>query len=162
PAIIYKRQRTTYLKALARADKGDPGPLGEIWARAILENLTRFVMPAVAGDVKLLPLEALATKDLSAVALRAAARRGGLVARCRADVVPRGSRRRIRTSSTRALARWQRRASRDDRGDRHRRGRRQPVRDLPAEHRAAVLALRVSAGRAALVRHPADALRRHH
>jgi len=81
PAIIYKRQRAQYLKALARADKGDAGPIGEIWARAILDNLMRFVLPAVAGTVKLLPLEALATKDLSVVALRAAARRGALAAR---------------------------------------------------------------------------------
>jgi len=81
PAIIYKRQRAQYLKALARTDKGDVGPMGEIWARAILDNLMRFVFPAVAGTVKLLPLEALATNDLSAVALRAAARRGVLSAK---------------------------------------------------------------------------------
>jgi hypothetical protein len=80
PAIIYKRQRPAYLKALARADRGDVAPIGEIWARAILESLMRFVLPAVAGDVKLLPLEALVTKEMSAVALRAAARRGALVA----------------------------------------------------------------------------------
>ncbi len=75
PGIIYKRQRAQYLKALARADDGDAGPIGEIWARAILDNLMRFVLPAVAGDVKLLPLDALATKGMSATALRAAARR---------------------------------------------------------------------------------------
>lgn len=80
PAIVYKRQRPQYLRALARADAGDTGPVGEIWARAILENLMRFVLPAVAGDVKLLPLEALANKDLSVIALRAAARRGALKA----------------------------------------------------------------------------------
>lgn len=81
PAIIYKRQRSRYLKALARADKGDAGALGEILARAILDNLMRFILPAVAGDVKLLPLEALATRAQSAVALRAAARRGALKAK---------------------------------------------------------------------------------
>lgn len=78
PGIIYKGQRPQYLRALARSDAGDPGPIGEIWARAILDSLVRFVFPAVAGEVKLLPLEALATTDLSAVALRAAARRGAL------------------------------------------------------------------------------------
>jgi fido (protein-threonine AMPylation protein) len=83
PAIIYKRQRVQYLKALARADTGDPAPVGEMWARAILDNLMRFVLPAVAGTVKLLPLEALATKEINAVALRAAARRGVLTARRR-------------------------------------------------------------------------------
>jgi len=59
--------------------------VGEIWARAILDNLMRFVLPAVAGDVKLLPLEALAKKDLSVVALRAAARRGVLRAQRHAN-----------------------------------------------------------------------------
>lgn len=81
PAIIYKRQRAQYLKALSKADKGDTGPVGEIFARAILDNLMRFVLPGVAGPVRLLPLEALATKEHSAVALRAAARRGALAAR---------------------------------------------------------------------------------
>ena len=80
PAIIYKSQRAQYHKALSRADKGDTGPVGEILARAILDNLMRFVLPGVAGPVKLLPLEALATKDHSAVSLRAAARRGALKA----------------------------------------------------------------------------------
>ncbi|MDQ2952594.1 MAG: Fic family protein [Chloroflexota bacterium] len=80
PGIIYKRQRTQYLKALLRADRGDAGPIGEIWARAILDNLMRFVLPAVAGNVKLLPLEALATIGMSATALRAAARRRTLLA----------------------------------------------------------------------------------
>jgi hypothetical protein len=83
PGIIYKRQRKQYLKALARADEGDPAGVGEMWARAILDNLMRFVLPAVAGDVKLLPLEALATTEINAVALRAAARRGALTAQKR-------------------------------------------------------------------------------
>jgi len=41
----------------------------------------RFVLPGVAGPVKLLPLEALVTKEHSAVSLRTAARRGALMAR---------------------------------------------------------------------------------
>jgi len=85
PAIIYKRQRAQYLKALARADSGDPAPIGEIWARAILDNLMRFVLPAVAGNVKLLPLEALTGSGLSVVALRHAARRGALTAKRQAN-----------------------------------------------------------------------------
>lgn len=80
PAIIYKRQRAQYLMALSKADRGDTGPVGEILARAIHENLMRFVLPGVAGPVKLLPLEALAAKDLSALSLQAAARRGALKA----------------------------------------------------------------------------------
>lgn len=80
PAIILKRRRDRYLDALNRADRGDPGPLGEIIARAVLDNLSRFVLPAVAGPAKLVPLEALAAKDLSVVALRNAARRSRLKA----------------------------------------------------------------------------------
>jgi len=80
PAIIQKRLRDRYLEALDRADRGDPGPLGEIIARAVLENLSRFVLPAVAGPAKLVPLESLASKDLSVVALRNAAQRSRLKA----------------------------------------------------------------------------------
>lgn len=80
PAIIYKHERTTYLKALRRADDGEPGPLGEFIARAILDNLYKFVMPAVAGPARLVPIAALATKDIDANALRTAAVRGRLQA----------------------------------------------------------------------------------
>ena len=78
PAVIYKRERAWYLRALSKADQGDPGPLGEMFARAVLDNLMRFVLPAVAGPARLVPLEALTTPDLSAVALRNAAERGRL------------------------------------------------------------------------------------
>jgi len=78
PAIIHKRDRSRYLEALGRADTGDAGPLGEIIARAITENVTRFIIPAVAGPAKLVPLESLAQQDLGVVALRAAAERGRL------------------------------------------------------------------------------------
>ncbi|MGH7759857.1 MAG: Fic family protein [Candidatus Dormibacteraceae bacterium] len=84
PAIIQKRLRDRYLEALNRADRGDPGPMGEIIARAVLDNLSRFVLPAVAGPAKLVPLEALANKDLSLRALRNAAQRSRLKA-IRAD-----------------------------------------------------------------------------
>jgi Uncharacterized conserved protein len=40
PAIIQKRQRERYLKALAQADRSDAGPLGELIARAVIDNLT--------------------------------------------------------------------------------------------------------------------------
>jgi len=80
PAIIYKRQRSEYLRALRRADDNDPGLLGELIARAILDNLYRFVVPAVAGPARLVPLAALANKDIGADALRTAAIRGRLQA----------------------------------------------------------------------------------
>lgn len=87
PAIIYKRERPRYLEALRKADQGDEGPLGELFARAVLDNLMRFVIPAVAGPAKLVPLEALATTDLSVIALRNAAERG----RLRAQRTPAGT-----------------------------------------------------------------------
>ena len=80
PAIIYKRQRTEYLRALQRADDGEPGLLGELLARAILDNLYRFVVPAVAGPARLVPLAALANAEIAADALRTAAIRGRLQA----------------------------------------------------------------------------------
>lgn len=85
PAIIYKGNRTRYLAALRRADQGDFGPLGEFLARAILDNLYKFVVPAIAGPARLVPLPALATKKLSANALRVAAVRGRLKAMKAAD-----------------------------------------------------------------------------
>jgi len=80
PAIIYKRQRAEYLRALQRADVGDAGLLGELIARAILDNLYRFVVPAVAGPARLVPLAALATEQIGTDALRTAAVRGRLQA----------------------------------------------------------------------------------
>jgi hypothetical protein len=85
PAIIYKGDRSRYLAALHRADGGDPGPLGELLARAVLDNLYKFVVPAIAGPARLVPLPALATDLLSANALRVAAVRGRLKAAKAAD-----------------------------------------------------------------------------
>lgn len=81
PAVIQKKERTQYLKALDRSDHGDNGPLGELLARAVLDNLMRFLLPAIAGEVKLLPLEALADRTVSVGALRQAAERERLVAK---------------------------------------------------------------------------------
>ena len=85
PVIIYKGDRARYLAALRHADEGDHGPLGELLARAILGNLHRFVVPAIAGPARLVPLPALATPQLSADALRVAATRGRLNASKAAD-----------------------------------------------------------------------------
>lgn len=76
PVIVLKQQRPTYLAALAKADDGDPGPLGEIVARAITDNLNRFIIPSVAGPARMVPLAALVSPAISLNALRAAARRG--------------------------------------------------------------------------------------
>ncbi len=92
PAIIYKRQRSQYLAALRRADAGDHGALGELLARAILDNLYRFVVPAIAGPARLVPLAALANEKIGAPALRTAAGRGRLQAVRGADGEWRSSR----------------------------------------------------------------------
>jgi hypothetical protein len=92
PAVVYKKQRDRYLRGLRRADQGDPGALGELLARAILDNLYRFVVPAVAGPARLVPLAALATKRVDAGALRTAAVRGRLQATKGADGQWRSSR----------------------------------------------------------------------
>lgn len=93
PAIIYKRDRPRYLAALHRADGGDSGTLGQLFAHAILDNLYRFVVPAVAGPARLVPLAALADKKVSANALRVAAIRGRLRAQRGSDGQWRSSRR---------------------------------------------------------------------
>jgi cell filamentation protein, protein adenylyltransferase len=85
PAIIFKRQRADYLRALRRADAGEPGLLGELLARAILDNLYKFVVPAIAGPAHLVLIDALQTDDLDANALRVAAVRGRLQATKGAD-----------------------------------------------------------------------------
>lgn len=78
PVIILKRQRPTYLSAMVAADRGEHGPLGELLARAMIDNLNRFILPSVAGPARLVPLPALADDDITLIALRAAARRGRL------------------------------------------------------------------------------------
>jgi Fic family protein len=92
PVIIFKRQRLSYLAALQRADVGDNGALGELIARAMYDNLNRFIVPNVAGPARLVPLVALASPDLSLEALRHAARRGRLDAVQGSDGIWRSSR----------------------------------------------------------------------
>jgi hypothetical protein len=85
PAIIFKGDRRRYLAALESADQDDHGPLAELLARAILDNLHKFVVPAIAGPSRLVPLPALASERISANALRVAATRGRLQASNAAD-----------------------------------------------------------------------------
>ncbi len=44
PVVILKEQRAGYLRAMQQADKGDVGPLGEIIARGMIDNLNRFII----------------------------------------------------------------------------------------------------------------------
>lgn len=82
PAIIFKNERTKYLTAMRKADAGDYGPLGEVIARAVTNNLYKFVVPAVAGPARLVPLASLSDTmaGVTLTALRAAAERGRLKA----------------------------------------------------------------------------------
>lgn len=95
PVIILKRQREAYLTAMQRADAGDYGARGELIARAMYDNLNRFIVPNVAGPARFVPLPALVTKDLSLTALRHAARRGRVEAVQGADGVWRSSRKAV-------------------------------------------------------------------
>ena len=85
PAIIYKKDRAKYLRGLDRADRGDPSPLGELVARAVTHGIDRFLLPALAGPQRLVPITALADTHLSVIALRRAAERGRLRALRRSD-----------------------------------------------------------------------------
>lgn len=78
PAIVLKRDRTRYLAALRRADAGDPGSLAELLARAVKRSIDRFLLPALAGPLRLVPISALADARLSHNALLTAAKRGRL------------------------------------------------------------------------------------
>lgn len=80
PAIIFKSERLKYLNAMRKADAGDCGPQGEHIARAVTNHLYRFVVPAIAGSSRLVPLASLANGEggPSAAALRVAAQRGRL------------------------------------------------------------------------------------
>jgi Fic/DOC family len=62
PAVIAKARRPRYLRGLALADGGNPDPLTEVVARAVSGTLTRFLMPALAGEAKLVPLSTLAAR----------------------------------------------------------------------------------------------------
>jgi len=78
PAVIRKRGRESYLTAMRRADRDEFAPLAEIIARAVKESLDRFLLPNLAGPVKLMPLSALERPGLSMRGLRAAADKGTL------------------------------------------------------------------------------------
>jgi len=95
PIIVLKQQRPAYLAAMQRADSGDFGPLGEILARAMYDNLNRFIVPSLAGPARLVPLAALVDKELSLAALRQAAQRGRLDAIQGTDGIWRSSRKAV-------------------------------------------------------------------
>ncbi len=95
PIIVLKKQRAQYLGAMQKADSGDFGQLGELLARAMYDNLNRFIVPNVAGPARMVPLAALVDNDFSLAALRQAAQRGRLAAVQGADGVWRSSRRAV-------------------------------------------------------------------
>jgi Fic/DOC family len=95
PVIIFKRQRSAYLIAMQRADGGDYGALGELIARAMYDNLNRFIVPNIAGPARMVPLAALADEEFTMIALRRAAQRGRLDAVQGSDGIWRSSRKAV-------------------------------------------------------------------
>jgi hypothetical protein len=95
PVIIFKRQRSAYLTAMQRADGGEARALGELIARAMYDNLNKFIVPNVAGPARMVPLAALADEELTVIALRRAAQRGRLGAMQGPDGIWRSSRRAV-------------------------------------------------------------------
>jgi Fic family protein len=95
PVVIFKRQRDAYLAAMQRADREDYGALGELIARAMYDNLNRFIVPNVAGPARMVPLAALVDEHFTLAALRQAAQRGRLDAVQGADGIWRSSRKAV-------------------------------------------------------------------
>ena len=95
PVIVLKQQRQSYLTAMQKADSGDYGPLGELLALAMYDNLNRFIVPSLAGPARLVPLAALVSDDFSIAALRQAAQRGRLDAVQGSDGIWRSSRKAV-------------------------------------------------------------------
>jgi hypothetical protein len=95
PVVVFKRQRNAHLAAMQRADRDDFGALGELIARAMYDNLNRFIVPNVAGPARLVPLAALVDEQFTLPALRQAAQRGRLDAVQGADGVWRSSRKAV-------------------------------------------------------------------
>jgi hypothetical protein len=69
------------LLALQKADTGVYGPFGEFLARAMLDTLNKFLVPALAGPHRQVPIAALTDPTVTLRALRDAASRGRLKAR---------------------------------------------------------------------------------
>jgi fido (protein-threonine AMPylation protein) len=78
PAIILKARRVQHIKALSQADKGNYVPLAEIIAKAVRDNVDRFIVPSFAQNPDWVSLDSLVTKQMSYRALRQAAYRGRL------------------------------------------------------------------------------------
>jgi len=55
---------TAYLAAMQKADVGEYGPLGELLARAMYDNLNRFIVPNLAGPARIVPLASMVNNDL--------------------------------------------------------------------------------------------------
>jgi fido (protein-threonine AMPylation protein) len=79
PAVIQAKQRSRYLQTLRAADEGNPHPLAEVIARSVSDTLSRFLIPKLAGEAKLVPLSALAAQGpYSSVYLRQLVLKGRL------------------------------------------------------------------------------------
>ena len=85
PAIIYRGIRSRYLDALRRADTVTRVRWGEFLARAVLDNLYKFVVPAVAGPARMVPLPAPGDAGIVGQCVASSGHRGRLKAAKAAD-----------------------------------------------------------------------------
>lgn len=80
PAIILRQRRKMYLAALKACDHGDPGPLCETIASAVITTLKTTIFPCITGPGRYVLLSVLADGEFSSSRLSEAARRGKLQA----------------------------------------------------------------------------------
>jgi hypothetical protein len=85
PAIILKSRRGQYINALIQADRNNFAPLAIIIARAVIDNVHRFIVPKIAHGSDWVRLDSLVTPKISYLALRQAAARGRLESRIGED-----------------------------------------------------------------------------
>lgn len=79
PAVVLHTSRRRYLSALELADRGNTKPLTELIARAIEDSISKFLIPRLAGDARLVPLASLSQQcEYSADYLRTLAVTGRL------------------------------------------------------------------------------------
>jgi len=78
PVSLAARDRTRYVRALRRSDTGDHAPLALLFARSILDNVSRLEIAVQEVPAQLSRLTALERPGTSRVALRNAAQRGRL------------------------------------------------------------------------------------
>ncbi|MDR1580386.1 MAG: hypothetical protein LBS35_08515, partial [Synergistaceae bacterium] len=73
-----KSRREQYLKALDQADQSNYAALAAIIAKAVIDNVHRFIVPKFAQNSDWVRLESLVAEDMTYQTLRQAVNRGKL------------------------------------------------------------------------------------